>query len=142
MWLFHPLGFASIVEDLEAPGNLLVRGRVAGDLERLFPGHGRPQVTPDRDYRYRMSLPRELVAERLAELALDEIDYPNFKDACPDDRHLPYLRVWTAMHELQQERIAGAPRSGGKRRKRKGRPSELDLYDDLYRYPSAVRDCI
>lgn len=104
MWIFHPLGFASVVTDRQNPANLLARGRVRGDLERLFPEFKKAiTVSPTRDYRFRVSVPREVVADRLAELA-EFIDYDNFKDACPDGRHMPYLRVWTVMHELQQDR--------------------------------------
>lgn len=105
MWIFHPLGFASVVEDEDHPWLLLCRARVKGDLERLFPGC-KVKVTPASDYRFRTELLRDEAAARIAELVL-EVDYPNFKNACPKDRHLPYLDVWTTMYRLQGQR---APR--------------------------------
>lgn len=106
VWLFHPLGFASVVADETNFSNLLVRSRFKGDLIQLFPGAS-IFTTPRADYRYRASVPREQVAARLAELA-STIDYPNFKDASPPDRHAPYLRIWNIMYEEQQRRAPSA----------------------------------
>ncbi len=149
MWIFHPLGFASIVADRQNPANLLARGRVRGDLERLFPGC-RVTVSPERDYRFRASVPREAVADRLAELA-EVIDYDNFKDACPDDRHLPYLRVWSVMNSLQQDRAPVARRpaviskKAKRRRKRVGLlpenvKTDADYYEWLTAQPRTYSD--
>lgn len=99
MWLFTTKGFISVVEDMEHPGNLLVRGRFKGDIPKIFPGV-KEQYTRNRDYRYRASLSREKVATRIAELLID-IDYPNFKDACPDDRHTIHSQVWATMYNAQ-----------------------------------------
>jgi len=113
MWLFHPLGFCSVVIDRQRPGRLLCRARVKGDLERLFPkNEERVTTSTDRDYRFRVSVPKEAVAARLAELA-QLINYDNFKEACPADRHAPYLRVWNVMYDLQLDR---APRRRRRRR--------------------------
>lgn len=101
MWLFHPLGFASIVVDALSPNHLLCRARVKKDLANLFPEHAKfIKRTPRSDYLFRVSVPRALVAARLTEL-VETIDYGNFKDACPKDRHDPYLKVWWAMYEIQ-----------------------------------------
>jgi len=127
MWLFHPDGFCSIVVDAQRPGNLLVRGRVKGDLERLFPGF-RVEVTPNHDYRFRISVPREHVADRVAE-AIEAIDYPNFKHECAADRQAPYLRVWSVMHELQ---LARAPKQ--RRAKPRRRLQARDVYTDADYY--------
>lgn len=106
MWLFHPLGFASVVADRDDPALLLARSRFRGDLTRLFPG-ARVRTTPfPADYRFRARVPREQVAARLAELARD-IDYPNFKNAAPADRALVYGDVWQTMYEEQLRRTYG-----------------------------------
>ena len=108
MWLFHPLGFCSIVAHAGDPHSLLARGRISGDLERLFPGF-KIQATPRRDYRYRTVVPRGAVARRVAEMVV-AIDYPNFKDAAPRDRHDAYLNVWTTMYYEQVRRAPKARR--------------------------------
>ena len=112
MWLFAPNGFVSIVEDKENPECLLVRGRVKGDIEALFPG-AEVTMTPQRDYRFRASLPRGLVASVVAG-HVESINYDNFKNSTAPDRHNPYLEIWGTMYRLQETR---RPR----RRFRKGR---------------------
>ncbi|MBU6430095.1 MAG: hypothetical protein KGR26_13855 [Cyanobacteria bacterium REEB65] len=108
MWIFHPLGFCSVVKDRERSGNLLCRARVRRDLEQLFPGR-KVAITPLSDYRFRVSVPREEVARRVTELLL-RIDYGNFKDACPADRHRSYLDIWSIMYCLQLQTSARRPR--------------------------------
>lgn len=103
MWIFHPLGFTSVVADYDDMSNLVVRSRFKGDLEKLFPGC-KVITTPKRDYRFRTSLPRQEVAVRYAEL-MASIDYDNFKDECPKDRHDTYLSVWSTMLSAQLRRI-------------------------------------
>lgn len=81
-----------------SPGSpeLLVRARVPGDLERIFPGAA-VQETPHRDYRFRASLPRTAVAQALTS-AVGDLHYPNFKGSVTEaDRHEAYLQVWSAM---------------------------------------------
>jgi hypothetical protein len=100
MWIFHPKGFVSIVTCPEDNSKLLVRGRVAGDVEKMFP-NAVVTVTPKRDYRFRAVMSRAAVRNRLRDL-VDAIDYDNFKDACPAERHDSYLDIWTTMYWLQQ----------------------------------------
>lgn len=114
MWLFHPLGFASVVADTQDPTLLLARSRFRGDLRRLFPGARVRTTPPPADYRFRASVPRALVAARLAELAA-AIDYPNFKNAAPRDRAHVYGDVWQVMYEEQLRRTYG-PRKKKPRR--------------------------
>lgn len=102
MWIFLSDAFISIVEDQRSAKRLLVRARLPGDLERVFPG-ARVKETPDADYRYRASVPRARVAEVIADSIL-EIDYPNFKAsvAAEDkERSSAYMNVWAAMHQSQ-----------------------------------------
>lgn len=132
MWLFHPLGFASIVADEANPSNLLARGRFKGDLERLFsPFKADVRTTPKSDYRFRVTLPRQYAAARLQDLA-QTIDYNNFKNAAAKDRHGPYLTVWTTLYREQQRRVSKPRRA--RRPRRDLAPNDLDLYDDIYRW--------
>ena len=57
---------------------------------------------------------KSIVADHVSRMLLD-VDYDNFKDACPDDRHLPYLRIWQVMHQLQADSL---PRPKRRRRKK------------------------
>lgn len=113
MWIFLSDTFVSIVapqpgRGVDPAAFLIVRARVGGDIEKLFPG---AKVLADQgtDYRFRAVVRRSEVADRLADAALS-IDYTNFKDSVPTKRrHDAYLRVWQAMAELQ-----GKPtRAGG-----------------------------
>ena len=106
MWLSLSDSFLSIVAlagPAADPAQLLVRARVAGDIERVFPTAAVTH-TPQHDYAYRAVVPRTLVATALA-AAVDAIDYPNFKDSVTDQaRHDTYLECWLAMHELQRRK--------------------------------------
>ena len=54
MWLFTSKSFLSVVADKENPkgDRLLVRSRIAGDIEELFPSAD-VMETPYADYRFR-----------------------------------------------------------------------------------------
>lgn len=125
MWLFAKKGFVSIVEDRDEPRNLLVRGRVRGDIEALFPtAEGRVAETPEHDYGFRISLPRSLVGDVIAAHA-KSIDYDNFKASLDDDvRHDAYANVWAVMRTLQlcltmeDNRASPAPRPNRRNRHR------------------------
>jgi hypothetical protein len=100
MWIFCDKGFYSIVADRDDPDRLLVRSRIAGDIERVWP---QAKVTEGEgtDYRFRISLPRRLVGHRLSE-TVKEIGYDNFKSAVKDHRRSKaYFRVWDVMAEMQ-----------------------------------------
>tara|TARA_R110002020_G_scaffold191427_1_gene391271 strand:- start:2411 stop:2818 length:408 start_codon:yes stop_codon:yes gene_type:complete len=116
MWVFTNKGFFSIVEDRDNANNHLVRARMKGDLERLFaPYFAFPKLqveeTPDADYRFRVSLHKSVVTNAIG-VAVDEIDYDNFKNSYRDNEKIPHtLRslthyhmhdVWSAMHEAQE----------------------------------------
>lgn len=107
MWLFTTRGFYSAVRTPE--GQVMVRGRVRDDLERLADlardlGLEAPQVltTPRADYRYRVLLNMENWV-RLAAALAGEIDYPNFKNRVhgEPERDRAYMGVWSAMNRLQ-----------------------------------------
>ncbi|WP_295581409.1 hypothetical protein [uncultured Lamprocystis sp.] len=101
MWVFLSDAFLSIVAHRDRPDDLLVRARIAGDLERVFPGYP-VEITPDADYRFRAVIPRTQVAQALADQATT-IDYRNFKGSVRDsDRHDAYMQVWHVMRQAQK----------------------------------------
>jgi hypothetical protein len=110
MWLFTSNAMLSIVDPApELPANaaprLLVRARIKGDIEAVFPA-AKVTCTPSRDYRFRALLPRAEVAAAIAE-QVASIGYPNFKGSVHENgRHDAYLGVWGVMHREQQRRIA------------------------------------
>ena len=61
MWIFAKDGFLSLTQYRDRPDMLMVRARVAGDIEHFFPT-ARVIRTDDADYLYRTTLPREAVA--------------------------------------------------------------------------------
>jgi hypothetical protein len=102
MWIFTTKGFISVVADQNNPNNLLVRSRLPGELEAVVPGT-RVKKTPDHDYLYRASVPREQLADILA-LQIENIDYDNFKNAAGPRRHNLLFRIWNIMWEAQEQR--------------------------------------
>jgi hypothetical protein len=111
MWIFTPNSFLSIVAP--TPGTpaqrndcLVVRGRVKGDIELIFP-HAIVSNTPNRDYAFRAVLPRAEVAAAVA-MQVFELNYTNFKNSIKEeDRHTAAHRVWAVMNELQDTRGHG-----------------------------------
>jgi len=102
MWIFLTDSFLSIVDKGDSTGEtLLVRARKQGDIERVFP---QAQVIEGAgtDYRYRARIPRDQVADAIAE-AVRNIDYGNFKNhVSENDRHDAYFDVWSAMNKFQE----------------------------------------
>lgn len=96
MWIFLSDAFLSIVAHRDDPNLLLVRARVEGDIEQVFPG-ATVINTPAADYAYRTVLPRSVVGAALAREA-ERISYPNFKNSVRSDgRHTIYFRAYSAM---------------------------------------------
>ena len=101
MWVFLSDAMLSIVEHRGDPALLMVRARVNGDVERVFPNED-VLTTPEGDYRFRASIPREEVAAALT-AAVEDIHYDNFKNTVADHaRHDAYLDVWGAMMRMQR----------------------------------------
>ncbi len=98
MWIFLSDSFLSIVHDPDPakPRNLLVRARVKGDIERVFPG-ALVKRTPERDYLFRASIRNDVVANAI-QSRISNIDYGNFKDSVDEEgRHNVYFSVWHTM---------------------------------------------
>lgn len=112
MWIFLNNAFLSVVQHEERPNELLVRARVAGDIERILP-KAKVTHTPEHDYAYRALMPRKEVAQALARAA-EKIEYPNFKDSVEEhDRHSAYMDVWTVMRAFQERRQRTRERRSG-----------------------------
>lgn len=117
MWIHHPNYFLSIIDPKGAYGGgegiggdmLLVRARFKGDLERAF-GEGitkHVEETPNRDYRFRALVRRDLVAG-VIESALLELDYKNVKGATRETwRHDAYAACHGIMEREQRRRATG-----------------------------------
>lgn len=106
MWIVTSGGFVSIVEHRDDAGQLIVRGRFAGDAARFL---GVPlateKETPDADYRFRIVAKREAV-EKAVVRAVRGVRYPNFKDSIREAwRRSIAMRVWSIFHDEQQRRI-------------------------------------
>lgn len=101
MWIFLTEGFLSIVQDRKDPRRLLVRARTRSHLESVFP-KAEVQLTEKADYRFRASVSREEVADRVREAVMD-LSYGNFKDTIRDEAyHDACMGVWNEMCELQE----------------------------------------
>jgi hypothetical protein len=99
MWIFLNDAALSVVAHRDDAGCLLVRARMAGDIERVF-----PQTVLENagtDYRYRATVPRQQVADRIAD-SIAAIDYRNFKNSCGPARHDAYLHVWKTWWKAAQ----------------------------------------
>jgi len=104
MWVCLNDSFLSIVEDFTStstPRELLVRSRISGHLEAVFPN---TEVREDEnsDYRFRSTIQRQVVADAIAKRVMS-IDYTNFKDSVKSrPLHDAYMAFWTILHRLQE----------------------------------------
>lgn len=120
MWLMLNDAFLSIVHKDCGPGDLLVRARRPGDIEKVFGRRTRVVRATDADYLYRAVVSRASVEEAL-EQEIGRIDYGNFKDSVVDeDLHTAYLAVWGAMASVQNPRPYSEP-FVAKKQSKKGR---------------------
>ena len=102
MWIYTQQGFYSIVEDRDDPDMLLVRARVKGDSERLWP-KAKVSEGEGSDYSFRARILRNAVAKVLSQ-EIKSVDYDNFKDRIDHtdpERGYWYHRIWTLMCCLQ-----------------------------------------
>lgn len=103
MWLFLNDAFFSVVADRNNTDNLMVRARDPESIPKVFGKDLLVLKDVGSDYRYRVSLPREVVSEAMAN-KLANIRYDNFKNSVPmadDKRHDAYVDVWIEMHKYQ-----------------------------------------
>src|SRR5215471_17812494 len=105
MWIYSKNSFVSVVQDRNDPETLIVRARVAGDIEAMFAEAEVIHTPTMADYRYRARLQRQDVAAGIAK-QVSAIDYGNFKDSITDKRRKPfYMRVWHAMWDMQHHPV-------------------------------------
>ena len=102
MWVFFNNSFLSIVENRNNKEELLVRSRVKGDIDKIFPDSNIFEME-NSDYKYRSYIKKIEVSEKIREIVTN-INYDNFKNSISkseDQRHSSYLNVWNEMRKLQ-----------------------------------------
>ena len=112
MLIFTRNAFISIVDHPQDDRFLVVRARISGDIEHVFP-EAEVFERPGSDYRFQATVSRERVAQRIAS-HVKEIHYESFESSIEDgDRRQAYIQVWTAMYEEQSRRVeAEGPKRG------------------------------
>lgn len=104
MWICGNDFFLSVVHKDCPEGSLLVRARRSGDIEKVFGRRTKVTRAIDADYLYRAVIPREEIIAAMAREVM-RIDYSNFKSSVMDEElHDAYLRVWSAMAQVQNPR--------------------------------------
>ena len=101
MWIQFNNAFLSIVENRENTTELLVRARVKGDIEKVFP---EADVFEDNnaDYKYRAFISKAIVAEKIM-LKVTEINYDNFKNSVKEiERKKIYGNIWVELRKFQK----------------------------------------
>lgn len=101
MWIQFNNAFLSIVENRENTTELLVRARVKGDIEKVFP---EADVFEDNnaDYKYRAFISKAMVAEKIM-LKVTEINYDNFKNSVKEiERKKVYGNIWAELRNFQK----------------------------------------
>lgn len=102
MWVFLNNSFLSIVENRNNKEELLVRSRVRGDIDKIFPDSNIFEME-NSDYKYRSYIKKIEVSEKIKDIVTN-INYDNFKNSISkseDQRHSSYLNVWNEMRKLQ-----------------------------------------
>lgn len=109
MWIFFPDAMLSFVAHHDKPEFLMVRARIKGDIDRIFPG-AKVSRTPRADYLYRATVHRERVGRILTDHAAT-MGYTNVKGAIPagDDRRKRAMHdVWQVMFDAQHQAATAA----------------------------------
>lgn len=105
MWVYMRNAFLSIVAHQDRPRRVLVRARLPGDIQSVFPG-AVVNETPDADYRFQAVLLRTEVSDALR-ANVEQIDYDNLLDSVVMGsryqaiRYPAYYSAWTAMTGAQ-----------------------------------------
>jgi hypothetical protein len=103
MWIFLNNSFLSIVENRTNKEELLVRSRIKGDIENVFPDSNVFEMK-NADYKYRSFIKKTDVSNKLKNI-VENINYDNFKCSISSDqakRHNSYLNVWNELRKLQK----------------------------------------
>jgi len=99
MWLCMNDGFLSAVEDKDNPDMLWVRARRREHLVDMMKKTGckfyNIQYTKNRDYQFRIHVPKVVFASEIVPALVMSIDYTNFKNSVKDqDLKMFYSNVW------------------------------------------------
>ena len=102
MWVLLNNAFFSIVKNRNKKNELLVRARIKGDIEKVFP---KANAFEDKnaDYRYRAFIEKSIVADKISN-EIFKINYDNFKNSISKDdlnRTIAYGNVWKELYKLQ-----------------------------------------
>lgn len=105
MWVFTNTGFVSAVSN---GTDLIVRSRDRESLDLLAEAAKSEIVaTPANDYPYRTIVSHEIFSHWVAHMA-SNISYKNFKSEVAATRGYdfahPLMKVWSAMHEVEDSR--------------------------------------
>lgn len=101
MWICTNKSFLSVVADRDSDDNLLVRARMNGHIENVFPD-ANVFAMEDADYKYRALISRSEVQRAMTD-QISAIDYDNFKDSVGNRQlHDAYLKIWSVMYALQK----------------------------------------
>jgi len=108
MWLFTNTGFVSAVSNGQ---DLMVRSRDRESLEPLAESALTEIIsTPQNDYPYRVIVTHEIFSKWAAHMAAG-ITYKNFKSEVAATRGYdfahPLMKVWSAMHEVEDHYARG-----------------------------------
>ena len=101
MWIQFNNAFLSIVVNRDNKLDLLVRARIKGDIEKIFPD---ADVFEDEnaDYKYRAFISKAKVAARIM-LKMTQINYDNFKNSVKEiERKNAYSNIWLELRKLQK----------------------------------------
>lgn len=130
MWIFLNNAFLSVVAHRTRPDLALVRARVKGDLERVFP-KAKVQRTPLADYLYRAEVDWDTL-EATMRAQIEAIEYPNFKGSVREhDRHQAYADVWGVMYHWQERRARLEPPEPEKPSRQQQREARVRQQPDL-----------
>ena len=101
MWIQFNNAFLSVVINRDNKSELLVRARVKGDIEAIFPD---ADVFEDNnaDYKYRSFISKAKVAAKMM-FKMTEINYDTFKNSVNEiERKNAYSNVWVELRKLQK----------------------------------------
>ena len=102
MWVLLNNAFFSIVKNRNKKNELLVRARIKGDIEKVFP-EANTFEDKNADYRYRAFIETSIVVDKISN-EIFKIDYDIFKISISIDdfsRTIAYGNVWKELYKLQ-----------------------------------------
>ncbi|MFL9996125.1 hypothetical protein PQR34_30010 [Paraburkholderia sediminicola] len=103
MWLLMNDSMLSVIASDKDENLLVVRARRPGDIHRVFGADVEEIHIPGRDYQVRSFLPRQRVADAIANRLLNT-QYLNFKNSVgpnDNDLHDAYASVWHTLASIQ-----------------------------------------